>query len=265
MNKRAIANILFVVLPAINCCWASGCLASSARHQHKAADVNSLDAVLKQLTSKTAELKSYQCRIEYLFSQPLFESRTLRTGRLYYQKCEGKSKLRMNFQTLKQDDEDQQKYIEHYIFDGVWLTRIDYQIRQVTKKQLAEPNQPIDAFELVSENFPIIGFNKIEDLKKQFEIKLIEQKQGEPNDYIHLRLEVRPDSIYKDDYTSIDFWIDKKLYLPAKIIAASTEEDIYQIRFLDAEVNERIDKKVFEFKIPEGFEEEIIPLKKKTN
>jgi len=255
---------LGLLLAAMGTCWAGGCLASLGHRQHKVADVNSLDSTLKQLTRSTAELKSYQCRIEYLFSQPLFESQTLRTGRLYYQKCGGKSKLRINFQTLKQDDENQQKHIEHYIFDGVWLTRIDYQIRQVTKKQLAEPNQPVDAFELVSENFPIIGFNKIEDLKKQFEIKLIEQKQGEPNDFIYLHLKVRPDSIYSSDYTSIVFWIDRKLYLPAKIVAVSTEEDIYQVGFLDAVVNEEIDKEVFEFKVPEGFGMEIIPLKKKT-
>ena len=263
MNKRAIANVLLVVLPTINCCWASGCLASLAHQQHKAADVNSLDAVLKQLIRSTAKLKSYQCRIEYLFNQPLFESQTLRTGRLYYQKSGRESKLRINFQILKQDDEDQQKHIEHYIFDGVWLTHIDYQIRQAKMRQLAEPNQPVDAFELVSENFPIIGFNKIEDLKKQFEIKLIKQEQGVPNGFIHLHLKVKPDSIYKDDYTSVDFWIDRKLYLPAKIVAVSTEEDIYRIKFLDAKVNEKIDKEVFEFKIPEGFGVEIIPLKRK--
>ncbi|MEE9371276.1 MAG: hypothetical protein V3W45_07390 [Sedimentisphaerales bacterium] len=263
MNKRAIANVLLVVLPTINCCWASGCLASLAHQQHKAADVNSIDVVLKQLTRSTAKLESYQCRIEYLFSQPLFESQTLRTGRLYYQKSSQESKLRINFQILKQDDEDQQKHIEHYIFDGVWLTHIDYQIRQAKMRQLAEPNQPVDAFELVSENFPIIGFNRIEDLKEQFEIKLIEQEQGVPNGFIHLHLKVKPDSIYKDDYTSVDFWIDRKLYLPAKIVAVSTEEDIYRIKFLDAKVNEKIDREVFEFKIPQGFSKEINPLKKK--
>ncbi|GAI54121.1 unnamed protein product, partial [marine sediment metagenome] len=36
------------------------------------------------------------------------------------------------------DDEDQRKYIEHYIFDGVWLTYIDYQIKQVKQYQQAE-------------------------------------------------------------------------------------------------------------------------------
>jgi len=32
---------------------------------------------------------------------------------------------------------------------------------------------------------------------------------------------------------------------------------------LQIKVNERIDKKVFEIKVPDGFGEEIIPLKKK--
>jgi len=185
-----------------------------------------------------------------------------------------KSKLQINFQTLKQDDEKEQEYIEQYIFDGVWLTHIDYQIKEVKRRQLAEPNEPADGFELARRNFPIVGFGKAEDLKKEFEISLIEQRQQEHpsvipaeagiREFIGLHLKVKPGSIYKDDYTSIDFWIDKKINLPAKIVAVSTEEDVYEIILLDAKVNERIDKKVFEIKVPDGFGEEIIPLKKKT-
>ncbi len=137
--------------------------------------------------------------------------------------------------------------------------------------QLADPNdhkdanEPRDAFDLVSRNFPIIGFSKIKDLKKQFEIKLIEPQKDEPKNLVHLNLKVKPDSVYKDDYTYIDFWIDKKLGLPTKIVAISTEQDIYQIKLLRPKVNKRIDKKVFEFKIPRGFgKPEIIPLKKKS-
>ena len=170
--------------------------------------------------------------------------------------------LRINFQTLKQDDEPEQKYIEHYIFDGVWLTHIDYQIKELKRYQQAEPNEPEDAFDLAGENFPIIGFTKIEDLKKQFEIKLVEQKPDKANDFIQLHLKVKPDSIYKG-WPSIDFWIDKKLHLPAQIVATSTEEDIYEIKLLDARVNEGINEKVFEIKSPEGFGVEITPLKKK--
>ncbi|MGD1043522.1 MAG: outer-membrane lipoprotein carrier protein LolA, partial [Sedimentisphaerales bacterium] len=157
------------------------------------------------------------------------------------------------------DENPQQKYGDQYIFDGRWLTHIDYQIKQVQKRQLAKANEQIDAFELAKRNFPLIAFDRTEDLQQQFDVNLI----GEPNGLTHLHLKVKPDSIYKDDYKSVEVWIDKQLMLPAKISAVSTDGDIYEISFVRPKVNEVIDEKVFEFTIPDGFgEPEIIPLKK---
>ena len=259
MNEKIIAKSFFLSVVTMGMCVV-GCLA-------KQTDSNStakpqVEMVLELLNKRTAQMKSYQSQIEYKFSQPLLESETLKKGVLYYQKSEGKSALRINFQSLKQDQEEEQKYIEQYIFDGVWLTHIDYQIKEVKRYQKAEPNKPADAFELVSENFPIIGFGRVEDLKKEFEIELVEQQGSEAKNFIQLHLRVKADSIYKNDYKSIDFWVDKELHLPAKIVAASTEDDIYEIKFLQPRVNEKVDKKVFEFKIPDGFNVETEPLKK---
>ena len=274
MQKKTMIKTAVSLLLIVSACQASGCTEGLAVCQSKETDTNSVEAILKQLKQKTTTLKSYQVQVEYRFSQPLLESETVRKGLLYYQRLDGKSKLRVNFQTLKQDDEKEQKYAEHFIFDGIWLTHIDYQIKAVKRHQLAEPNKPVDAFDLASKNLPIIGFTKIEDLKKQFEIRLVQQEK-EPvsvipakagiHETFHLHLKVKPDSIYKDDYTVIDFWIDKKLGLPAKVVAVSTEEDIYEIKFLQPKVNKKIDKKVFEFEIPKGFTIEEIPLKKSDN
>lgn len=263
-------KVFFLLLiAAITCCLSTGCTESIASTETERVDANSatkpqIETVLKQLKKQTAELKSYSSQIKYKFSQPLLESETLRKGVLYYQKSNGKSLLRINFQTLKQDDEEEHKYIEQYIFDGVWLTHIDYQIKEVKRYQKAEPNKPVDAFELVGENFPIIGFGNVDDLEKEFEIELVEQQGGKAKDFIQLHLKVKADSTYKDDYTSIDFWIDRKLYLPAKIVAVTTEEDIYEIKLLKLKVNEKVDKKVFELKIPDGFNVETEPLKKEV-
>lgn len=282
MNKKIITKILLVLLWMTAFCRADDCSRQSADTNNievkecpkadvniadaNLADANSVEAVLKQLNKKASELKSYEAQIEYKYLQPLLESEALRKGVLYYAKFETKSLLRINFETLKQEDEAEQKYIEHYIFDGRWLTQINYQIKTVKKYELAEPNKPVDAFDVASENLPIIGFTKIDNLKKQFEIKLIEQKTNEPNDFVGLHLDVKPGSVYKDDYVWIDFWIDKKSALPAKVIALSAEEDIYEIKLLKPKINKGIDKKVFEFKIPGGFgEPEIVPLKKKAN
>ncbi len=263
-SKWLMAKALCLLLGVSGIFRAGGCsktLAGQKPEHAPQGDGKScqVEDVLKQLNQKTAELESYQCGIEYRFSQPILESETLRKGIMYYQKSEDGSLLRLNFQTLKQDDGDEEEYIEQYIFDGVWLTHIDYQIKEVKRYQQVELNKPAEAFDLVRENFPLIGFSKADELEKEFEIELVEQEGG---DFIQLRLKTKADSIYKDDYTAIDFWIDKKLYLPAKIIAISTEDDVYEISLLDAKVNEKIDDKVFEVKIPEGFGVEIVPLEK---
>ena len=265
MNKKLIRQVVFIPLLLVGFCWAGGCAKESSCSKQKAVESGPVEIALKQLSGATGSLKTYHCRIEYLTSQPLFESQTLRCGELYYHKSEKKSQLRINFQTIKQDDEKQQKYLEQFIFDGLWLTQIDYQLKEVKYRQLAEPNEPnqsTDVFEIVSGNFPIIGFTNIEELEKDFEIKLIEHNQPELKGFTHLHLRVTENSVYKDDYSSIEFWIDNQLHLPARIVATTIEEDIYQIELLDAKVNKKLGKNVFEVKIHEGFNTETIPIKK---
>jgi len=272
MNRNTISRIAVVLLLAAGICSATE-LAKTCEPDNSPQDPQSkpdpVDAILKQLNDNTLKLKYYQGKIEYKTIQPLYESEAIRKGNLYYAKFGEKSRLRIDFQTLKQDDEKEEKYIEQYIFDGMWLTQINYQIKTVRKYQLAEPNKPVDAFDVASNNIPLIGFTKVENLKKQFEITLVAQKDDKPATFLQLHLKVKPNSTYKDDYASLDFWIDKKLGLPTKIIAVSTEpehpfEDVYEIRLLNSKINKKIAEKVFNFKIPRGFgEPEIIPLKKK--
>ena len=285
MDQRIVTKIALVMLCAAGTCWASLCdeISETSCQQNTKADP--VDAVLEKLNKRTLEIESYQGQIEYKYTQPLLESEALRKGVLYYLKSGSEPVLRINFDTLKQEDEKEQKYIEQYIvlggarlthpdyrFTGVWLVQIDYQIEEVKYYQLAEPNdpnEPFDVFRLASRNLPMLGFTEIDDLKKEFEIELVEQKKTEPADFIQVHLKVKPNSIYKDDYVSIDFWIDQKVGLPVKVVAVKTEPeppfgDIYEIKFLNSKVNKGIDKRVFEFKIPRGFgEPEIIPLKKK--
>ncbi|NIP32901.1 outer membrane lipoprotein carrier protein LolA [Candidatus Saccharibacteria bacterium] len=262
MDTKIITKVVFIILTAVSACWA-GCSTTKPCDIHGKKQVDEVEVVLKQLNMKTKQLKSYQAQVEYKFIQPAFESTSLRKGELFYKVSGKKSKLRVNFSTLKQDDEKEQKYREEFIFDGIWLAHINYQIKQVRMHQLAEPNKPVGAFELAARNLPIVGFAGIEDLRKQFEIILVDQKEDNRNDFIQLHLIVKPDSKYKDKYTAIDFWIDKKIYLPARVVAISTEEDIYHIKLINPKVNKKLSNDIFDVEIPKGFGKEIIPLKEK--
>lgn len=285
MNYKIVAAAIFIALSTAGISWASGCRAASGNYQPENKKNDPLNIVLEKLNKKTSELRSYESRIEYKYLQPLLESESLRKGVLYYVRSGGKSALNMNFNTLKQDDAKEQKNIEQYFvldgsmlpaagrqLKGIWLAQLDYQIREVKYYQLAEPNDPnesADVFDLAGKKLPMLGFSRIDDLKKQFEIQLVEQEEGEPENLTQVHLDVKPNSIYRDDYVSIDFWIDDKSGLPTKIVAVKTEPeppygDIEEIRFFNPKVNKDIDKEVFELTIPKGFgEPQIFPLERK--
>lgn len=255
MKKTIVFRAFALFLLSANICSGAGCSQGGKKPAGKTCACP-VEQILKSLRESAGKLKTYSCKIEYVFSQPDFESQTLRSGMLYYQKGKKKSHLRINFDTLQQDDEKPQKYKDEYIFDGTWLIHLDYGIKSDTRRRLAEPNdseKTVDIFEMVSRQFPIIGFSSNEDLKKNFDISLVGPKGTDPNEPVHLKLKVKPESAYKDEYTVIDFWIDSKLKLPAKIVAKTTEDEYFRIRFLSAKVNKKLPRGVFKVKVPKSF------------
>jgi len=236
-------------------------LAAECKSGDAACPSMELVEVLDKLQATVQSLQDYQGQIEYLFEQPLLESKMLRKGKVSYTRTKKNSCLRVDFETLKQDDQKQQAYREYFVFDGVWLTHIDYQVKSIQKRQMAEKGKPVDAFELARGNMPIIGFSATEDLRKEFNIELDQAALTSKDGPIQLHLTVKPGSAYEEDYKTIDFWIDKKLNLPVRVDAITTEDDIYRIRFLKAKVNQGIADSVFGIEVPPGFgTPEIIPL-----
>ncbi len=274
MISKTLLVISAISLIAVSCSGQDKRLnlAGCPKKQEIQADSNSkqkdssnilIDDILQKLNDKTKQLKSYEGKIEYLVKQPVFDSQTLRKGVLYYQKYPDNSEsLRINFQTLKQDTEKESQYAEQYIFDGVWLTHLDYPNKQAKMYRQAEEGKPVGCFEMASKDFPIIGFSRVEDLKRDFEVTLTEQNDVR----IKLNLKTQPDSSYKGKYKSIDFWIDKTLFIPCRMAAESTEGDIYEIRLIEPKLNKEIKKSTFEFKIPKEFGPlEKVPLKQDKN
>jgi outer membrane lipoprotein-sorting protein len=224
------------------------------------ADANSARVVLDKLRDQVGNLKSYQCKMDYVFSQPVFQSTERRKGTLQYARMEGRSYLCIDFTILQYDQNPEQKKREQYLFDGVWLTYIDHESHSVQRRQISEPNAPADAFALASKRVPIMGFAKVEDLEKQFDI----ERTPLPADasVYQLHMKVKPDSVYKDDYTTMDVDVDKKQGLPSKIHAMTPDKDIYEISLIGSKVNETIPKSAFEISYPKDYSVETIPLEK---
>jgi outer membrane lipoprotein-sorting protein len=239
------------------------CSPSCCQDQVQDQDPNSVTAIIDRLDAKARSLEAYECKLDYIFKQPLLESQTRRTGTLRYARFGDRSFLRVDLNTLQYDDEPEQKHNEQFLFDGIWGTYIDHQSQSVQRQQVAEPNAPLDAFALLSRRVPVLGFSKSDDLRKEFDIERLPETQPNPAPVYTLRMKVKPDSVYHADYTTIDFQIDKKLSLPSRIVAVTTEqEDIHEIKLTDPRINHPIPREVFDIDIPAGFSIETVPLER---
>jgi outer membrane lipoprotein-sorting protein len=265
MRRTIVAAILLGALLATGYACSQSASVPAEANQTQNADPNTLRRVLERLQTQATDLQSYQCKIDYLFKQVLLESQSRRKGVLYYAKFDDRSYLRIDFNTLQQDEEKEQKAREQFFFDGVWLTYVDHQLRSVEQRQMAEPNRPIDAFSLVSRRVPVLGFTRIDDLEKQFEIELAPPSEAEPSAFYLLHMKVRPDSVYKDDYVTIDFHLDKKNGLPARIEAVDTEQDIHDIKLVDPKINTGVRRSLFDVDPPADYSIERVPLKRNQN
>ncbi|MBC8379340.1 MAG: hypothetical protein H8E62_09205 [Planctomycetes bacterium] len=265
--KRCIALFVFLVWlspfaqAATSCCTKSKNQTpepSASEKQPPECNAGEIEKILLNMHNATMQLKSCQAKLSYLFIQDpdLWDSKTLQNGMLFYQKNNGRSQLRIRFDDIKQDDFDPENRREEFLFDGVWLTRIDFKLKQIDRYQKAPEDKPIGVFELISHNFPLVGFSNIEQLKKDFDVSLPE-KPSESNKSIHLLLSVKKGSKYENEYKKIDFRADSGTYMPQQIVAYSSQGDIYDIKFTEFEINKKLKKAVFTIETPSDFRKNI--------
>ncbi len=222
-----------------------------------------VQAILDRMHQTAQTIQSLRADLVYLFIQDpeLLEAKTLRQGALYYTKSTGTSHpcLRISFDTIQQDDEVPQLRPEHYLFDGVWLTKIDFALETVDRYQKAPVDKPVGVFDFISYNFPMVGFTDPQKLKNEFEISALPAPE-DPNQPQQLLLKVRPDSCYKNDYTQMQVWIDRKNWLPIRLTAVSVQGDFYDLRWNNLRINEKIPDAVFQIETPSHFHQNIHPL-----
>ena len=233
------------------------CLCLVASGQENRPDPNqvttrSLPQILSKMQAAANGLKTLSADMEYLYIQDpdLIDARTLRKGKIYYKDGSKDSKLLMSFLTTQQDEGPIERQPEYFIFDGVWLTKIDMKLETVDRYQKAPEDHPVGVFEFISHNFPMVGFSEPNKLQEQFEITLAKDQTP---DSTHLHLKVKKDSIYKDDYTKIDVWVNNQTWLPTRLTAWSTQGDFYDLKWTDIKINKKLENNVFTVETPAYF------------
>ena len=240
MRERIIIFSVFML--AVACAF--------AKEACKSSEKLTVEQILVKITEKTEKLDSFTSNIVYSLTEDpeIFETTTSYTGNFRYLKTEQRQYAMLEFNARKQDEFPIEQYRQTYIFDGVWLTRIDYPLKQINRDQIAPEDEPQDVFKLLSEDFPLIGFSGADKLADAYDIKLTSAKDGRYS----LNLNLREDA--EVSYRDIEFVIDSRDFLPRTIKATSTSDNSVCVIELDSvAVNGKLTEKVFKFDIPEDF------------
>lgn len=240
-------------------------------------DLTQINNIIENLNKTAINLKNLTAQIEYTHAQPLFETQTIRTGKLFYAKdvnatlrstsvprnttkdesalsskttvedgslrSTSNSALRINFLTIKQDESNEQSYKEDYIFDGWKMTKIDYQSKSAVSEQLAK-EKLIEPFELVQDYFPIIGLAKPDEMTQQFNITVSQSV---------LRLIPKENSKFFKTYKQVEIKIDPKNFLPFDFSAVTIEDEKITIKLTQIDTKSEVKKDVFGVVIPADF------------
>ncbi len=276
-HRKQKMNGFILSLWTAGCLFSGTCLSAAAQTQtgccassepNHTSPVREIQAILDRMHQTAQTVSSLQADLNYLFTQDpeLLDAKTLRLGTLFYQKGTGgsSSHLRISFDTLRQDDEPPQSRPEHYLFDGVWLSKIDVSLETIDRYQKAPADQPIGVFEFISHNFPMVGFTDPIQLQNEFQIEASPAPE-DPNQPQHLFLKVRNNSRYKEDYTQMEVWIDQKNWLPVRLTAISVQGDLYDLKWNNLRINEKLPDSVFQIETPPHFRQNIHPLEQEKN
>lgn len=222
-----------------------------------------LAEILQKMQKATNNLNTLSADMEYLYIQDpeLIDAKTIRNGNVYFKKNEAGSRLLISFLTRQQDDGEVLKRPEYFLFDGVWLTKIDMELETIDRYQEAPEDQPVGVFEFISHNFPMVGFTDPNNLDKEFIISVPEKQ---PENATHLHLKVKDDSVYREDYKELDVWVDNTTWLPTRLTAWSTQGDFYDLKWTDIKINKKLENAVFTIETPAHFRKNTHPLKDVT-
>ncbi|MFA5291682.1 MAG: hypothetical protein WC496_01460 [Phycisphaerae bacterium] len=198
---------------------------------------------IEKLNSAVAKLRQLTAQVEYIHAQPLFDTQTIRTGDIFYVKDVNCTALRMNFLTIKQDQSPRLNYREDYIFDGMKLTKIDYQGKSAITEQLSK-DKPIEPFELVQDYFPIIGLAKPDEMTGQFNITVSQSV---------LCLIPKENSKFFKTYKHIEITINPVNSLPCDFSAVTSEDEKITIKLSQIDTSTAVKNSVFDMNIPADF------------
>jgi outer membrane lipoprotein-sorting protein len=214
-------------------------------------------AILNRLEQAGDRYTTLTAEVTYTVEQRLTGDIETRTGTVAFQQktAEQPAKFRIDFETLqlgRRGPVRKQKLL--YLFDGMWLTIAKYNIKQLTRVQVAAKGEAVQALRIGKGPFPVPFGQKADDIASLCEVATRPTKPSEPKETDYLLIVPRKKNVDQLNFTKLEMWIDQKTDLPVKIVSRDKSKNVTTVAFENVETSKAIDPKLFVMDKPVGWD-----------
>ena len=195
----------------------------------RAARANRVDAILTALEARSNGLRDIRCKIKFIEEDELNLTTRTKEGEILFRMAEPNPQWAMYFTYTEVDDLPYGK--QWYLFDGRWLYQAFERTRQVTQQEIALAGEKRDMFDLDEAPFPVPFGQKKDKILRNFDVKLVTAKKGDPPGCDHLVCIPKKGSRLEEKYASVEFFILRDLHLPIRVIV--TKKGGYEVMQAD--------------------------------
>ena len=107
--------------------------------------------------------------------------------------------------------------------NAAWLHEAIERRKEVTEREITRPGEKRDFFDIETAPIPLPFGQKKEKILKNFTVKWMAPAEGDPKNCDHLECIPKPDSPVARKYEKLDFFVDREVHLPRRIVITSSE------------------------------------------
>lgn len=221
---------------------------------------NEIERILDRLEKKRTKIKDLEAKLVYADFNKVIVEKTIRDGMIRFKAAtaKGQARFMVHFRTIRYEDEPKPKLRRKwYCFDGRRLRIVKERGKSVVDREVVKPGATIDPFALGGP-FPVPFGHKKSEMLKHFQISLIPPTKQEKGKIDHLLLTPWPRTKLAKEYKRIEYWVDRKLDLPTKIVSEDHHKVEITATFSKIKLNKKLKDKDLWKQVPRGYTHEII-------
>lgn len=233
------------IIPVAILAAAALCLAQQSQ---PAGDVTpQTKLILDRLQTAGDKYTTLTADVDYTVEMRMTGETENRTGWVAFQKSTDKmpDMFRIHFDTLKLDQGKKTVSQLDYIFDGQWLTIAKHNIKSMTRMQVAQPGEKVEALRIGKGPFPVPFGQKTDDMIKCLQITTREPSPDDPKNTDYLKLIPRKDYEDQLNFRKMEMWIDRDTNLPVKVVVKDKNKNVTTAGFSNIKTQTQIDPALF--------------------